>query len=333
MIETKCEVCRSFLDAEDLFCCNCGTENPNGQDASGVSLKPQRPSDSSMGVTSFQCEQCGASMSYDPSARQLRCPFCGGEKLQPKRSTRQLRPSAVVPFQVTRPEVEPLLRKWLGTGFWRPGDAAEVSVIAKAEQVYVPYWVFSANVETAWTADTSAVPAGARGDWYPVSGTTNRKYGQILVCASGILFPIEAREIAPFDLSKSVSPDKVDLVHAIVEEFRVTKRDARGVARGEIDRIVSGEVQQQVRGRTRNIRVNNRIQDMTSRPVLLPVWIMAYHYQEKPYRVLVNGQTREIYGAAPFSNAKLAIVIVAAFAIVLFIIAIVVLGSLVAHHQ
>ena len=35
---------------------------------------------------------------------------------------------------------------------------------------------------------------------------------------------------------------------------------------------------------------------MSSEPVLLPVWIMAYSFREKVYRFLVNGQTGQADG-------------------------------------
>ena len=34
--EARCTICRSYLDLEDLFCSNCGTENPNGVDSTGL---------------------------------------------------------------------------------------------------------------------------------------------------------------------------------------------------------------------------------------------------------------------------------------------------------
>ena len=54
--------------------------------------------------------------------------------------------------------------------------------------------------------------------------------------------------------------------------------------------------------------------------MLLPIWIMVYQYSKQPYRVLVNGQTGEVYGTAPFSYARLTGVIAAMFVIVLVVI-------------
>ena len=327
-VETRCTVCRTYLDAEDLFCSNCGTENTKGVDAEGVGIAvPQSMTTQLASVMSFRCEQCGASMSYDASAKTLRCPFCGSEKMSSRSDARTLKPSGVVPFRVDRSQAESLLRTWLNQGFWKPGDASQRSTVSKVTQVYVPFWVFSATTETAWTADSSAVPAGARGNWYPMSGTRVGNYEGVLVGASGTLTPTEVQEIAPFDLSEAVSPESIDLTNVIVEEFRVTRRDARMNASALVEQYEAMQSQQTIPGRVRNLNANVRIQDMRSVPLLLPVWILVYQYRNQPFRVLVNGQTGEVFGTAPFSYTKLTGVIAAIFMLLLFLIIAAVLFS------
>ena len=324
IVETRCTVCRTYLDSEDLFCSNCGTENPAGVDSEGVGIdrsKSQIKQQAS--VMSFRCDQCGASMSYDASAKTLRCPFCGSTKMTARPDARTLTPSGVVPFRIQDTQVESLLRQFLSQGFWKPGDASKSSIINKVTPVFVPFWVFSVTTETAWTADSSAVTSGARGSWRPLSGTRNGGYEGILVGASGTLTPLEVQEIAPFDISQAIDPGKVDLNNVIVEEFRVTRRDSRAKAASLVEQYEAGEAEQSVPGRARNINLNVRIQNMKSVPLLLPIWIMVYQYRNQPFRVLVNGQTGEVYGTAPFSYAKLTGVIAAMFIVMLLIIVIV----------
>ena len=328
IIETRCTICRSYLDLEDLFCSNCGTENPNGVDATGLgTAEDQSKPKQQASAMSFRCDQCGASMSYDASAKSLRCPFCASTKMTARPDARTLKPSGVVPFRVEQSQVEGLLRQWLSQGFWKPGDASQRSVVSKVTSVFVPFWVFSATTETAWTADSSAVTPGARGNWRPLSGTHNNNYEGLLVGASGTLTPLEIQEIAPFDLEQLVAPETLDLDNVIVEEFRVPRRDARMNAAALVESYEADQSQQNVPGSTRNLQVNVRIQNMRSVPLLLPIWIMVYQYRDKPFRVLVNGQTGELYGAAPFSYAKLTGVIAAIFITMLIIIVIAVVTA------
>ena len=326
-IETRCTVCRTYLDLEDLFCSNCGTENTKGVDSMGIGIAPKSSVSQQASVMSFRCDQCGASMSYDASAKNLRCPFCGSEKMSSRPDARTLKPEGVVPFLVLRSQVESLLRNWLNQGFWKPGDAASTSVISTVTQVYVPFWIFSATTETAWTGDSSSVSRGAQGTWRPMSGTRVGDYEGVLVGASGTLTPTEVQEIAPFDLSHAVLPDQIDLENVIVEEFRVTRRDARVNASALVEKYEAVEAQHSIPGSVRNLSTNVRIQNMKSIPLLLPIWIMVYQYRKQPYRVLVNGQTGEVFGTAPFSYAKLTGVIAGMFILMLLIIIFVVLAS------
>ena len=59
--------------------------------------------------------------------------------------------------------------------------------------------------------------------------------------------------------------------------------------------------------------------------MLLPIWIMVYQYRNQPYRVLVNGQTGEVYGAAPFCYAKLTGVIGGVVVLLLIVIVVIAL--------
>jgi len=301
----RCAVCRGFLDEEDLFCANCGREAPPREGE-----PRQAPDRTTVATHNFECCGCGASMSYDASAGALRCPFCGSERMDRKQDARVLAPDRVVPFRYDRAAAEQAMRGWLGKGFWRPGDLSERAAIVKMMPVYVPYWVFQARTHTYWTADSSQTPFGARGDWYPLTGEHRGDYAGLLVGAGGALAPAETAALCPFDLAEGAPPEEVDLENVTVEQFSVGRKYARPLARQGLE---SHELQactvQYVPGRARNGKVNVKIEGLAGRPVLLPVWVMAYRYRERVYRFLVNGQTGRSTGQAPFSYAKLALLI------------------------
>lgn len=300
----RCQVCGALLDEEDMFCANCGTEAPLREGQSN-----QRPK-SAVATHNFECRGCGASMSYDASAGTLLCPFCGSEKLQQKKNSRVLAANRVVPFRYSRRDAELQMRHWLGKGFWRPSDLQQKAAIVKMTPVYVPYWVFEAQTHTYWTADTSQTPAGARGDWFPLSGEHRGEYRGLLIGASGVLTPAETHAICPFDLAAGKPLAEVDLTDVTTEQFALARKFARPLARQGLESQEARAVElQYVPGKARNVKVNVKIENQASEPVLLPVWIMAYRYQSQVFRFLVNGQTGASTGQAPFSYKKLAMVI------------------------
>jgi hypothetical protein len=212
------------------------------------------------------------------------------------------------------------MRKWLGSSFWRPGNLAAAAAVTTMTPVYVPYWVFAARTFTYWTADTSQTPAGARADWYPISGQHHGAYQGVLIGASSALSPAETSAICPYDLSHAVPPEQVDLENAVFEQFRVPRKYARPLARRGLEELERGACQQYVPGRARNVKVNVRLEDLQSEPVLLPVWIMAYRYNDKLFRFLVNGQSGRATGQAPTSWRKIAAVVGIAVAAVLLVL-------------
>ncbi len=310
----KCTVCHAILDEEDLFCANCGAETPH---TGSVSL----PAATAVATHNFECQGCGASMSYDASARTLRCPFCGSEKLEAQRDAKVLRPSRVIPFAVDEATALARLRHWMGSSFWRPADLAQAAVILKLRCVYVPYWVFSARTFTYWTADTSETPVYTRSGWYPVSGEHHGNYGGVLVGASGVLTPSETSALAPFDLSTAVPPEQVDLENVVYEQFRVQRKYARPLAHNGLETLELQACRKYVAGNCRNLKVNVRVEGLSAEPMLLPIWVMAYQYRDQTFRFLVNGQTGRCTGTAPFSWQKAigvaAIVIVVIIAILI----------------
>ncbi|HVA51748.1 MAG TPA: hypothetical protein VNH11_35735 [Pirellulales bacterium] len=297
----KCPVCQALLDEEDLFCGNCGAEAPAAE---------ARQADASRAFTyNFRCSACGASMSYDASAGRLRCPFCGSEDLSKQADAKTISPTRVVPFVMTRDQAVAAMRAWLGRGFWRPGDLAQQAMVVSMTPVYVPCWVFQATTHTFWAADTGQTPGGARGQWFPLFGEHRGRHEGLLVAASGALTPAETTAISPFDLSKGVEPGGVDLDNITVEQFAVPRKYARPLARAGLEGLEQLACRQYVPGRCRNLKVNVRLEGLSSEPVLLPAWIMAYRYRDRVFRFLLNGQTGAATGQAPVSYRKIALAV------------------------
>jgi hypothetical protein len=68
--------------------------------------------------------------------------------------------------------------------------------------------------------------------------------------------------------------------------------------------------------------------DMTFKYVLLPLWIGTYHYQGKPYRVFVNGQTGKVSGEKPRDMLKTILIITSAILSLLVVLIFLTLAGL-----
>src|SRR6185369_2868717 len=71
----------------------------------------------------------------------------------------------------------------------------------------------------------------------------------------------------------------------------------------------------------RALDVSSTYSNLTFKHVLLPIWIAAYRYHDDVYRFLVNGQTGEVQGKAPYSWVKIGLTV----ALVIFALALAIL--------
>ena len=48
----------------------------------------------------------------------------------------------------------------------------------------------------------------------------------------------------------------------------------------------------------------------------LPIWISAYRYREKVYRILINARTGEVQGERPWSWVKIGLLVAAVISVI-----------------
>jgi predicted RNA-binding Zn-ribbon protein involved in translation (DUF1610 family) len=297
----RCESCGGLVDVEDLFCANCGTTVPDRRASELKKLATE--------AKNFQCKGCGASMNYDASAQTLKCPFCGSVDLIENKSPGILAPDCVIPFAIDQGAAEQRLRSWLGSSFWHPGDLRTAAQLTELRAVYVPFWVFTTNVKSYWTADTSEVPLGASASWFPISGACEREYHGVWIAASAGIRTRDLNAIGPFDTKTAIPPESVDLADVTVEQFTVSRRYARPLAQAQLEIAEAQALDREAPGRNRNIHVNLLMEGADSQAALAPVYVMAYRYRDHVYQFVVNGQNGRSTGTAPVSIAKIAGVI------------------------
>ena len=49
---------------------------------------------------------------------------------------------------------------------------------------------------------------------------------------------------------------------------------------------------------------------ITFKHILLPIWVAAYRYHNRLYRILINARTGEVQGNRPYSTIKIALAVV-----------------------
>lgn len=291
-------------------------------------------------VRNVSCNECGASVQVGAAEQTTKCPFCGSSKvLDHPADPNIIRPGGVVPFAIDRAQANQRFDRWIKGLWFRPNDLAKMAKVQEMGGVYLPFWAFSADVASNWRAEagyyyyeTETYRATENGRqvtktrrvqhtrWQPAWGARRDRYDDLLICASKGVPADLTNKVSKFDM-KQVAPYQAQFLAGWrAEAYAVGLEQGWGTATQRIEAEQRARCARDVPGDThRGLVVHNQISGVTFQHVLLPIWLAAYRYNGKVYQLLVNGQTGEVVGKAPWSVWKILALVAAILAIVIAI--------------
>lgn len=295
----------------------------------------------------LKCPSCAAEFTFDPGRHAGACPFCGQTIVAETGAHRQIKPAAVLPFGIEQAAARERVGAWLKGLWFAPNKLKHYArTEGRLAGMYLPYWTYDSRTRTAYAGQRGtvyhepvrmqAVVNGRRVTqtkmvqkvrWQRVRGEVARAFDDVLVLASRSLPAPLTDRLEPWDLLglKPYGPEYLTGFQSeayqvpLDEGFQVAGEKMRGVIAGDVKADIGGDLQ-------RVERLDIRHADTTFKHVLLPVWLGAFRYGGKTYRLAVNGRTGAVQGERPYSVWK--IVAAAALALViLVVIAYVLAGS------
>ena len=286
----------------------------------------QAPTGYGVATRSVRCEECGAEVSFTAELTATKCSFCGSAKvLNQEASANTISPEWLLPFGVDKSRASQAFGTWLTKLWFRPSDLKQLATVQEVGGVYVPFWTYNAHAQSDWTADrghhynvdeehseeengrtVTRTRRVQKTRWEAAAGNRDDDYVDILVCASRGLPSDLVLEIKTFDTQQLVAYQPQYLAGWSAERYAIDLKAGWETAKSHIEAEQENRCGKDVGGDThRDLVVQSRLSDLRYKHVLLPVWIAAYRYRQKVYRFLVNGQTGEVVGKAPFSVAKI----------------------------
>lgn len=97
-----------------------------------------------------KCPVCNAKLLYDTDKKPEKCPYCASTGLSEVTGANSIAPHYVIPFLINREQAKEEFSKYVKSGLFRPNDYKEKSEQVAIEQVYTPYWFFTAVNDTSY---------------------------------------------------------------------------------------------------------------------------------------------------------------------------------------
>jgi DNA-directed RNA polymerase subunit RPC12/RpoP len=259
----------------------------------------------------FTCESCGAVALLDSGPLSTRCSYCGSNQLiESPEGAELIEPQAIGLAKLDVQAARQRVKEWLGSGFFAPDNLLRDAESLDLRLAYYPFWTFDGIFELPWSCEVNQ-GTSKNPNWVPRNGSEFELYDDVLVPGLSILRDMDIDALAPFHLKELVEFKPEHLAGWPALSYDRSLADASLMAREQVSARVRRRLSFSIEpGRDkRAIRSSSgRWSGGTFKYLLLPLWVGAYRFHGKTYRLLVNGQTGRVAGSKPRDEVKVAMV-------------------------
>ena len=292
------------------------------------------------GMNAFVCESCGGEIVAGPHTAATSCPYCGNPVLIKGRLTMGYKPKYIIPFKKEKEDAEKALAEHVKKKPLLPKVFKTENKINEIKAIYVPYWLYDADVDARIQYDATKVRRWSDSNadyvetsYYTVVREGNIAFDHLPVDASSSIANDLTESIEPYDFKSTTEFKSAYLAGYLADKFDVTAEENAPRA---VERMKNGTKEafySTVKGydtvTTKNVNV--KLYNTHYDYALYPMYILATTWRDTKYTFAMNGETGKFVGNLPVSKPLVFSYFMMFFAIIGAILG--VLGGLIAYFN
>jgi DNA-directed RNA polymerase subunit RPC12/RpoP len=333
-----CENCGADLEfnigQQDLKCPYCGHEKlielaPDAeiseQDFHAILAKVREwrsnsADNSTTGQSEVRCVGCGGNVVFVGSLTSSECPYCGSPIQRDKvhDSPKRIPVHGVLAFIIEKDKARQNLTSWVKSRWFAPSEFALRGVEGRFNGVYLPFWTYDSMTFSHYSGErgehyyvtvtdsNNQTRQEQRTRWWPVSGSHQRFFDDVLILASKGMRRDMLQALEPWPL-ENLQPFSQELLAGfLARTYEVELDEGFPMAKEIMDAGIASDVRGLIGGDEQRVhKITTRYDAITFKHLLLPVWLLAYRYHDKTYQVFINAVTGEVQGERPYSFWKI----------------------------
>ena len=344
-----CEKCGADLEfhigQQDMKCPFCGYEKlielaPDAeiaeQDFNAILEKvrewrEQSSENSNDGQSEVRCSGCGANVVFVGSLTSSECPYCAAPIQRDKvhDSPKRIPVHGILSFQVEKEIARMNLSEWVRSRWFAPNEFLKRGVDGRFNGVYLPFWTYDSMTFSRYWGDrgdhytvtvtdsNNQTHTETRTSWTSVSGSHQRFFDDVLVLATKGMSRELMDSLEPWPLTELQPFSQELLAGFLARTYEVELDEGFPIAQKRIDVAIVSDVRGLIGGDEQRVtEIKTRYDAITFKHLLLPVWLLAYRYQDKSYQILINAVTGEVQGERPYSFWKITLTVLSVLAVV-----------------
>lgn len=286
----KCKNCESVFDIDKI--------------------KRNHAEENMMEANVFVCTSCAAKLVVNQVESATFCAYCGQPTIVFERVSKFLKPDKIIPFKLTKEEAIKKIRKRFKKGFFIPNKIKKFKV-EHINAIYVPFFIYDINYR-----DSQTLRGKVGKHWHNFYRNDIVDFKGMTIDASVNLCNDSSERLELFELKELINFDEAYLSGFYADCYDEKKKDLEKRVFERCKMLYNRESEYRVSASNVSIETSNPKYKIKKKIyALLPAWFMTIRYKEKPYTILVNGQTGKVVGAVPFVKYKIVLVFFVLFAI------------------
>ncbi|MBO4898349.1 MAG: hypothetical protein J5590_08650 [Clostridia bacterium] len=262
----------------------------------------------------YNCLSCGATVQTDATTAATHCPYCDNEIVINERLTGGIKPNYIIPFKIDKKGLKDKVAEYAKGKKLLPKNFFSEQVMDKIMGVYVPFWLFDAELAGEMDFDASSVKfftdsrySYTKTDHFLIKLNGKMNFSKVPVDGSTKMDDDLMDALEPFDYSQMVPFDTSYLSGFLADRFdenpdkslpRASKRMLESATDAFSSQISSSYSSSSMRSN------RMKISQAAVKYAMLPVYLININYDNKKYRFAVNGQTGKTVGELPVSKKR-----------------------------
>jgi len=264
-------------------------------------------------LSASSCPSCGAELIGDQNTIATVCPCCGNTQIVSARVSGGLKPSYVIPFFLQKKDATAALNNFYKGKRLLPNFFKQDNNINKVQGVYVPFWLYDADVSAHIRYKATKVKTWSdsnyiytQTDFYSVVRNGNLGFKRVPVDGSKKMDDNYMDAIEPFDFEKMKNFQPGFLSGYLAEKYDMDSDECKERAKKRMKASIENEFKKSVSGYS-SVTTESSVVDIKGGTVaysLFPVWILNTKYNSENYQFMMNGESGRLVGKLPVDKSK-----------------------------
>ena len=259
-------------------------------------------------IRTFVCQSCGGEIVGDKDTAATACPYCGNPVVMKENFSGMLKPDLVIPFKHDKKAAKAAYLRHIQGKRLLPRAFKDQNHIDEIKGVYVPVWLFDADVDANIRYKATRVRTWSdknydyeETSYFSVVREGSLQFEAVPVDGSSKMADELMESVEPYDLSEAVDFRTAYLAGYLADKYDVDAEHSIGRANARIKNSTERSFANTVQGFTTvmaeasSIRTNNG----AAKYAFYPVWLLNTTYNGEKFTFAMNGQTGKMVGNLP----------------------------------